>query len=180
LGYGCSVEFIPEVCNHWMVGDKDDGEIALASPPGWWEFMLRVPMGGQFGISSRVLDWNGDLIKTVTDSVALYKRIRHVIMGSDVYHLTSQPSHENPTGWCALQFVSANQKESVLLAYRLGNSDSMKVFKLRGLDPAKSYRVSVDGINQAEVSGETLSTSGLQIYRKDEWRAAVVELQERP
>ena len=180
LGYGCSVEFIPEVCNHWMVGDKDNGEIALSNPPGWWEFMLRVPMGGQFGISSRVLDWNADLIKTVSEGVALYKRIRRVIRGSDVYYLTPQPSHENPTGWCALQFVSANQKESVLMAYRLGNSDAMKVFKLRGLDPAKSYRISLDGINQGEVGGETLSTSGFQIYRKDEWRAAVVELQEGP
>jgi alpha-galactosidase len=180
LGYGCSVEFIPEVCNHWMVGEKDDGEIALSSPPGWWEFMLRVPMGGQFGISSRVLDWNADLIKTATDGVALYKRIRHVIMGSDVYHLTPQPSHENPIGWCALQFVSANRKQSVLMAYRLGNSDAMKVFKLRGLDPTKSYWVSLDGIAQGEVGGEGLSTSGLQIYRKDEWRAAVVELRERP
>ena len=180
LGYGCSVEFIPEVCNHWMVGDKDDGEITLSNPPPWWQFMLRVPMGGQFGISSRVFDWNADLIRTATDDVALYKRLRHVIRGSDVYHLTSQPSHDDPTGWCAIQFVSADRQHSLLMAYRLGNSDAIQVFKLRGLDPTKRYEVGVDGIDKGPIGGQTLSTVGVQIYLKEEWRAAVVELQEQP
>jgi alpha-galactosidase len=180
LGYGCSVEFIPEICNHWMVGDKDDGEITLSNPPGWWEFMLRVPMTGQFGISSRVFDWNADLIRIATENVALYKRIRHVIMGSNVYHLTAQPSHDDPVGWCVIQYVLANPGHSLLMAYRLGNSDAREVFKLRGLDRAKRYRVSVDGIDKGEMSGRTLLTSGLQINLNDEWRAAVVELQEQP
>jgi alpha-galactosidase len=180
LGYGCTVEFIPEVCNHWMVGNKDNGEIALSNPPGWWQFMLRVPMTGQFGMSSRVFDWNADLIKTATDDVTLYKRIRHVIMGSDVYHLTPQPSHDNPTGWCAIQYVSANQGHSLLMAYRLANSDATQAFKLRGLDAAKRYKVSLDGMDRGRMDGRTLATAGLQISLNDEWRAAIVELEEQP
>jgi alpha-galactosidase len=180
LGYGCTVEFIPEVCNHWMVGDKDNGEISLTNPPGWWEFMLRVPMTGQFGISSRLFDWNADLIQIATNNVALYKRIRHAIMDSDVYHLTAQPNHEDPTGWCALQYVSPNQKQSLLVAYRLGNSNSTRVFKLRGLDLSQPYRVSGNGISEGKVSGQLLSTSGLRVHLDDEWRAAVVELQRQP
>ncbi len=53
LGYGCTVEFAPEVCNHWMVGDDDHGQVDAAKPPGWWDFMFRVPMNGQFGVSVR-------------------------------------------------------------------------------------------------------------------------------
>lgn len=177
LGYGCTVEFIPEVCNHWMVGDKDNGEVMLSNPPGWWDFMLRVPMTGQFGISSRVFDWNSELVRTATTNVALYKRIRRTLMGSDVYHLTPQPSHDNPTGWCALQYVSGDRDRSLVLTYRLANSNPTKVFKLRGLNPAGLYQISVDGMAQGRLSGETLSAAGLPISLRDEWRAAVVELQ---
>ena len=57
LGYGCTVQFAPEVCNHWMVGDADSGVVDSTRPPGWWDFMLRVPMNGQFGISGRIPEW---------------------------------------------------------------------------------------------------------------------------
>ncbi len=179
LGYGCTVEFIPEVCNHWMVGDKDDGEVSLSNPPGWWDFMFRVPMNGQFGMSSRVFDWNNDLLNRAAENVALYKRLRHVIMGADVYHLSAQPSHDDPTGWCAIQYVSPDKKQSLLMAYRLGDSDAAQVFKLRGLDPARSYQVARDGMGSTERSGQFLSTSGLPVRLEDEWRAAVVEIQEQ-
>jgi alpha-galactosidase len=180
LGYGCSVEFIPEVCNHWMVGDKDNGDVSLSNSTRWWDFMFRVPMTGQFGISSRIFDWNGELIKTARENVALYKRIRRVIMGADVYHLTAQPSHEDPTGWCAIQYVSPDRKQSLLMAYRLGNSDSSRVFELRGLDTAQQYQVSVDGSNKAVMSGKILSTTGILVHLDTEWRASVIELEEQP
>src|SRR4051812_36120553 len=76
LAYGATVEFPPAACNHWMVGDSLDGRVDLASPPGWWDFQLRVPMNGQFGISSRVLDWPAELTARAREAVALYKRIR--------------------------------------------------------------------------------------------------------
>ena len=31
LGYGCTLQFVPEICNHWMVGDTDKGEVNPAS-----------------------------------------------------------------------------------------------------------------------------------------------------
>jgi hypothetical protein len=37
-----------------MVGDTESGEVNLANPPGWWDFMFRVAMNGQFAISSRI------------------------------------------------------------------------------------------------------------------------------
>jgi alpha-galactosidase len=179
LGYGCTVEFIPEVCNHWMVGDQDNGDVSLSNPSGWWDFMFRVPMNGQFGISSRVFTWNADLVRNAAANVALYKRLRQVIMGADVYHLTMQPSHDDPRDWSALQYVSPDRKNSVLLVYRLENGAATKVFQLRGLDPSRTYRLSVDGETAADVSGETLSLAGLQVHLDSEWRAAVVELRDR-
>ena len=158
---------------------QDNGEVSLSNPPGWWDFMFRVPMNGQFGISSRVFTWNDDLVRTAAANVALYKRLRQVIMGADVYHLTVQPSHDDPSGWSALQYVSPDRKNSVLFAYRLENGAATRVFKLRGLDPSRTYRVSVDGEPAPDASGETLSLAGLQVHLDSEWRAAVIELHGR-
>jgi len=71
LGYGCTVQFAPELCNHWMVGDADSGVVDSSKPPGWWDFMLRVPMNGQFGISGRIPEWSAVVRKRVADNVAL-------------------------------------------------------------------------------------------------------------
>ena len=179
LGYGCTVEFLPEVCNHWMVGDQKNGSVSLTNPPEWWEFMFRVPMNGQFGISSGVFAWNDDLVKVAAANVALYKRVRQVIMGADVYHLTAPPSHDDPRDWCAQQYVSPDKKNSVLFAYRLQDGTATRVFKLRGLDRTGIYRISVDEKAGSEMSGEALSLAGLPIHLDSEWRAAVIELHER-
>ena len=100
LAYGSTLEFAPQVCNHWMVGDDEAGRVSLASPPGWWQFMFRVPMNGQFGISSRVFDWSEPLMKCAAENVALYKRIRATIAAGDCYHLTPRrPARTRKAGW---------------------------------------------------------------------------------
>jgi alpha-galactosidase len=179
LGYGCTLEFLPEVCNHWMVGDQSDGEVSLSNSSGWWDFMFRVPMNGQFGISSRVFNWTPELISNAAANVALYKRLRPVITGADVYHLTVQPDHDDPRDWSALQYVSPDRKSSVVLAYRLAGGAATRVFQLRGLDPACVYHVSVDQKPAPDASGTALSVAGLQVQLDSEWRAAVIELHAR-
>jgi alpha-galactosidase len=176
LGYGCTLQFSPELCNHWMVGDKDDGSVALDAPPGWWDFMFRVPMTGQFGISSRVLEWSPALRERAASNVALYKRIRATLTGADVYHLTPAPDHNRPTGWMALQYVAPENGRSVLLAYRLAQGAPSGSFRLRGLDATTSYDVLIDGAPSRQVTGAELAGSGLRVVLGDEWRAAVIEL----
>jgi alpha-galactosidase len=176
LGYGCTLQFSPEECNHWMVGEKDDGTVDPSGSPGWWDFMFRVPMTGQFGISSRVVDWSGAIRARATENIALYKRIRSTITGADVYHLTPPPDHNHPTGWMAIQYVAAESGRSVLLAYRLANGAAKESFRLRGLAASTSYDVLVDGVAQSAVTGEQLAGPGLPVTLGDEWRAAVIEI----
>lgn len=180
LAWGCTLEFSPEVCNHWMVGEGEgDGATAdNSAPPGWWDFLFRVPMNGQFGISSRVFEWSPALRRRANENVALYKRIRTVIQGADAYHLTASPAHQDPRGWMAVQYVSDNRARSVLMAYRLRDSGPEQRWKLRGLDPASWYRVSIDGKPLPQpVSQQELSVTGLSLRLDAEWRSAVVELQ---
>ncbi|MCX6634937.1 MAG: alpha-galactosidase, partial [Acidobacteria bacterium] len=175
LGYGCTVEFAPEVCNHWMVGDTDRGDIQPGAESGWWDFMLRVPMNGQYGISSKVFEWSPELKQRARANVALYKRIRPAIVGADVYHLTPPPDHNAPEGWTGIQYVAAGGR-SVLMAYRCQGGEAERSFKLRGLDPSKTYRVRVDEKDRGVMTGAQLSTEGLKLELA-EWRAAVVELE---
>jgi alpha-galactosidase len=134
LGYGCTVEFAPEMCNHWMVGDTDKGEVRQPAPASWYDFLFRVPMNGQFGFSSRVVDWKPELLERARDNIDLYKRIRTVIAGADVYHLTPQPDHDDPKGWMAIQYTNAALGKTVLLAYRLKGGEPERTFRLRGID----------------------------------------------
>jgi alpha-galactosidase len=180
LGYGCTLEFNPEVCNHWVTGDEGSKNVTLTNPPGWWDFMLRVPMNGQFGMSSQLVDWNSALKQRVKENLALYKRIRHNFMGADVYHLTPPPAHDNPTGWCGMQYVSPDRKHSLLMAYRLDQSNWVHAFKLRGLDPATRYQLTADGTKKGIFSGRDLTEAGIPVELGEEWRAAVVELEALP
>ncbi|HLY17641.1 MAG TPA: alpha-galactosidase [Bryobacteraceae bacterium] len=175
LAYGCTIEFAPEVCNHWMVGDDDHGHVDQAKPPGWWDFLFRIPMNAQFGISSRVFEWSPELRARAAANVAMYKRLREVIEGADVYHLTAQPAHNDPEGWMAMQYVSPDARRSVVLAYRLGNIQPREIFKLRGLG-AGTYHVSQDGRPIGAYTAKELSGTGLALQLDAEWRAAVVEL----
>ncbi len=153
LGYGCTVQFAPELCNHWMVGDADSGVVNPAKPAGWWDFMLRVPMNGQFGISGRIPEWSAAVRKRVADNVALYRRIRGTIAGADVYHLTPAPRRNAPTGWTALQYVQPDGRRAVVLAYRLARSSAATTLRLRGLLPHATYDVVVDGHRMAPTTG---------------------------
>lgn len=176
LGYGCTVEFIPEVCNHWMVGDKDNGEVLPSDKPRWWDYMFRIPMNGQYGISSRVFDWTPALRERAAANIVLYKRIRSVIAGADTYHLTPEPQQKEPTGWSAIEYVSPDASRSVLMAYRFGNSEAVRIFKLRGLSDTRQYRISIDGATIGHKSGRDLTQSGVRVELNDPWQAAVVEV----
>jgi len=174
LGYGCTLEFAPEVCNHWMVGDDDRGRVDAAKPGGWWDFLFRVPMNGQFGISSHIAEWNAEARRRAAENISLYKRLRQVIEGADVYHLTPQPAHDDPKGWMGIQYVAADAKRSVLLAYRLGGGEAQRTFRLRGLTAGR-YRATVDG-QAEEYPAAELMNRGLPVKLDADWRAAVIEL----
>jgi hypothetical protein len=78
----------------------------------------------------------------------------------------------------ALQYVSGDRARSVLMAYRLRDSKPERHWKLRGLDPAAWYRLTIDGKPLPRpVSQQELSVTGLPLRLDAEWRAAVVELQ---
>lgn len=187
LVYGTTLEFAPEIGLHWAAGDVpqrprpregDWGVFDLTQPPGWWDFVFRIAMNGQFGVSSHLLEWSPELKQRARENIALYKRLRPIIATSDVYHLTPPPkAGRNPTGWMALQYATPDRGHSILMAYRLGQSDSQQTFRLRGLDPEVHYRVSEGGQSRGTFTGRQLASEGFPVKLESEWRAAVIEFE---
>ncbi len=176
LAYGCTLEFTPGVCNHWMVGDTTRGDVLPGDSQAWWDFMFRVPMNGQFGISSKVFDWPPDLLVTAANNVALYKRIRSTIAQADVYHLTELPSHNAPQDWMAIQYVAPGGEKSVVLAYRLEGGRASQTLKLHGLNPDTSFFVTSEGRDFGSMSGRALMERGISVNLDTPWRGTVFEL----
>ncbi|MCC7475938.1 MAG: alpha-galactosidase [Pirellulales bacterium] len=181
--WGALVEMPPEICNHWMVGDlkpKVRGGYntqITSTDPRWWDFMFRIAMNGQFGISSRLDLWPPDATKRAAENITLYKRIRRVLHGSDVYHLTDAPEASfNPQGWMAIQYVRPDQRRSVILTFRLGESEATRSFPLHGLEPDATYSVLRDGEPAGEQSGKSLMKDGLTVELEKEWYSQVIEL----
>lgn len=176
LAYGCTLEFTPGICNHWMVGDNEHGEVSKSDEPGWWDFLFRVPMNGQFGISSRVFDWSPELLQHAQDNVALYKRVRNTLENADAYHLTPPPEHDDPKGWMAIQYVGPKSLRSIVMAYRLGQSASNQKFQLHGLDADTAYEVKSAQKLLGKWTGRELVETGLSVRLDAPWRAIVIEL----
>jgi alpha-galactosidase len=163
-----------------MVGDKPGGAVDVSTPPGWWDFMFRVPMNGQYGVSSRVDQWSPELKDRAAQNVALYKTLRDVVADADVYHLTPPPNHDNPTGWMALQYITEDRRRSVVMTYRLSKSAAEQFLKLRELQPKLIYSVKIDGVPSGKDSGAAWMARGLPVRLDAEWRAAIVEFTVEP
>ena len=110
-------------------------------------------MNGQFGISSRAFDWPPELMARGVAAVNDYKRIREVIAGADVYHLTPPPDHLNPKGWMAIEYVKGDR--AVVLAYRLPEGPEKISLKVRG----KSEPVEVT--SRRGVAGAVVELTGI-------------------
>lgn len=177
MAWSSTLEYIPRALNHWVVGmGNHDPVIDQSLPKGYWDFMFKIPMNGQFGVSSRILDWGPELWQCALDNIKLYKRIRHTIADADCYHLTGQPDYKDSRGWMALQYVNTSSGNSLLMAYRTRCEDPDFTAKLQGLNSNGRYKVSIEGVAKGVYTGRELERDGLRIHLDEEYRACVVEL----
>ncbi len=106
-------------------------------------FKFDVSMAGVLGVGYDITKWSDEEKKIATEKIALFKEIREVIHRGDSYRIIS-PFDENRS---ILQYVSKNQKESVLFVYNLAEypkgsltvNQKSKLVKLEGLLPEATY-----------------------------------------
>lgn len=185
LDYGCTMEFAPEICEHWMVGDANGtasgdaerGEVYATDSREWMETMVRLPMAGQMGFSSLVGEWPPMFRDVVIKGIEDYKRIRPVIAQADTYHLTPPPeAGSSPHGWLGLEFVQPDAARAVVLAVRMGNGVETNTLHLRGLNAKARYTVISNRTKIGSYTGAELAEAGLPVKLTKEWNSALIEV----
>jgi alpha-galactosidase len=98
----------------------------------------------------------------------LYKHfIRPLLPTCKIYHHAPVNARdgvdENP--WFAMEFASPDRTKGWATLVKLYSGPDWYVFKPRGLDPGKSYKVTIDSLRtEAVMSGLELSTRGLPVH----------------
>jgi alpha-galactosidase len=149
----------------WVLRDK---ELESTKSPALLDSIYRSRMMGLFGFGTlhgtlpeRVSLFPAEALAAARRNVPLYKRYRHLLQG-DAYHLF--PPTGSPEGWQAIQFISANGREAVVLCFRNGSKQAMMRLPVRALDAAANYRLeSANGTELGSSKGARLLREGLVI-----------------
>lgn len=127
------------------------------------DFALLAAMPGMFGLSGDLAGLTPGQRERVAAAVAFCKRWRRLIASAEGHLLTPPLPLECREGWIGLQLLSASADTSLVFLYRLGHAGAPPAFALRGLQPARTYRVEcgLAGGDAFPCAGETLMRDGL-------------------
>ena len=177
MPFGVTYLMPPSICSHWTVKpERDDPMIDL-------DAQFAINLMGHLGLSAPIAKWDAEIREIVKNRIADYKRIRPIICNADVFHLT-------PQGLGHLQaalYADASTGRALLFAFHSGDPELKHTIPLRGLDPAKSYRVkSPPGVEispathsatDAPIAGKLLVEQGLTVVFPHTGAAAIVEIE---
>jgi alpha-galactosidase len=132
-----------------------------------------VAMSGNFGYELDLTKFTDEEKEVVKRHVALYKQLRGLIQAGDLYRLRS-PFEGNETAW---MFVSEDRREAVAFYFRTlaEPNPPLRRLRLRGLDPALTYRVIGTG---SKIAGDQLMYYGWNVPPlQGDFASAVLRLQ---
>jgi alpha-galactosidase len=117
-------------------------------------YRFHVAMAGVLGIGGDLTEWTEDEVDLARELISQYKQVRHVVQHGLQYRL-GEPARSAS----AVQYVTTDRRESIVLVYQEAQQyDSQPhPIRLRGLDPAATYRLD-DG---TAVSGAVLMGHGI-------------------
>jgi len=110
-----------------------------------FRFRFHAAMCGMLGVGADITRWSAAEMEEARDLIAEYKTIRPLVQFGDLYRL--RPADQQ--GFTAVQYMSKDQREGVLLAFRtfVGQHEPSLTLRLRGLIPGALYRVEgFDGV----------------------------------
>ncbi|MGA2617835.1 MAG: alpha-galactosidase [Thermoguttaceae bacterium] len=180
MAFGANYLMPPSVCSHWTTRpERHDPLVDL-------DAQFAVNMMGHLGLSGQIAAWDAETLSAARQRIAQYKRIRAVIRAADVFHLTPQRLGSMQ----AALLADAAGGRAVLFAFQGGDRRLTHVVRLRGLDPARQYRLDVpmgparlqvpgnpgDSTPILSVAGKDLVAQGLSITFPQAGAAAVVEI----
>jgi alpha-galactosidase len=152
--YGYSHAYPARTMVNWVTDDPN-AATGRVTP---LEFRFHVAMQGVLGVSADILRWTDDERRRAAELIADYKRFRPVVQLGEQYWLAAPAE----CGFCAVQYVSADRRETVLFSYQVGTDVGRAGawLRLQGLEPQQRYRRASDGV---ESFGSTLMCAGLPV-----------------
>jgi alpha-galactosidase len=182
IHFGTQLAHPAVVCNDWLIewppgriAGYDDKDAIGLDDRGDLPFRLRVAMLGSFGISASIDRWPEDDLVIAAEHIALYRsKLRSIIHHGDQYLLTRAPPADGSGVWAALWYVTKDRLNGVLFAFRLGSTETSRVFPLAGLRSEQAYRASLFSAESiVDTTGEAL-TRGLGITVPGQFQSELV------
>jgi alpha-galactosidase len=142
-----------------------------------------INMTGHLGLSGRIATWDAATLAAARQRIAQYKRIRPVLRGADVFHLTPQ----RLGAMQAALYVDAASGRGLLFAFHGGDAALKHTIRLRGLDASRRYSLSMPvrgmpwqppgAAGAASVTGKALVEQGLTLTFPHSGAAALLEIE---
>jgi len=133
------------------------------------------------GIAPSVDDLSQHLREKIEHFVMLFKKIiRPILIGGKVFHHTPFLPLAEKTPWCVLEYARSDRSAGIAAVFRTADAGTSEyVFKARGLDPSKSYKVILDnsGLGWTD-SGKELIRSGIPIRLEEPQTSELLLFQE--
>lgn len=128
-------------------------------------YMLRSGMMGWFSLMLDASRLDAGQRAAVRAEVTLYKQLlRPLIREADLYHVSARPDGIH---WDGIEYYAPGRRRGVLYAFRgSGDEEPVHRFALRGLDPARRYRIVFHDRGSSSgtvVAGSTLLRDGVEI-----------------
>lgn len=149
------------------------------------KFRFDVAMMGRLGIELKPQELDEKELEFTKKAIEIYKKIRPVIQLGDLFQIHS-PYQEGK--WSSCVYVSKNKKEAVFFAFSLDYHlrTITPVFKLKGLDANKKYKItelnhigqSVFGNNNEVFTGDYLMNVGVNLKLHKRGQSAVFSVNE--
>ena len=104
-----------------------------------------VIFGGPLIMMQRVTDWDDVQMADTKAAIQTYKRLRKLIRDGKVIHLLPPRTNveHHGRGWDAIQSVSADQSQSVVMVFRAHGGADQQPIRLRGLQADARYKVTL-------------------------------------
>ena len=143
-------------------------------------------MSGDLGFDVDLAKTNPADRAAMSAAIKLYKdELRSIVQGGDLYRLESPYDGAR----ACLDYVAPDRSNAVLFVYQL-KDDEAHTAKLRGLDPAKLYRVREVNLpgganstlteNEKTITGGALMDDGIKPSCHQAYESAVIELTPAP
>ena len=150
-------------------------------------YRFDVSMSGVLGIGSDIRKWTPEETAIAKNKIALYKDIRPLVQQGILYRLVSPYEHNR----CALQYNSNSKDSAVVFCYNLAEylagsqpiDRASSVLKLKGLDPARQYRLQKAGDAKDKgtvYTGALLMDIGIDWPVKKSFESGIFILKEVP